>query len=143
MDVLGVLGFGLAVALALLELWRQFWRKPKLEVTADWYWGEEHRVLGLYVFVSNTGHKKTVVKDLGLHLKDSHEKEFKTDKLVWEKLPVVLDVDEATQKFFFPARRYMREGRVETVVAIDHRGNFIYKTPPPMDADAGMDFRRE
>lgn len=42
---------------------------------------------------------------------------------VFEKLPIVLDVDEATPRLIFPVREYMREGKARAVVIENHKRN--------------------
>ena len=62
---------------------------------------------------------------------------------VWEKLPIVLDVDECSPRLAFPISRNMREGKATGVVIEDHKGNVKEFPLPEMAPPEDYIFRRD
>lgn len=138
-DVLGVLGFILAVTLGGVELWTLFFQKSKLVVEIERAYRENQSV-GLSVVVLNVGRKKDVVRDVYVRFPEDPTMEHgHGDPRVHDALPIALDANEATPRLLLGTPeilKALREGRVEHVVVKDAQGHHhTFDLPPELDVD--------
>jgi hypothetical protein len=92
--VLGVLGFALALVLALLKAWETFWQKPNLTLDVRWH----HRPTDgtvpyeLYVDLANLGRRRDTAREIGF-AKQKGDEDVRVPNSIDRQLPKVMDVD--------------------------------------------------
>lgn len=143
MDWIGVIAFVISVALACLEIWRQFFRRAKIEAKVDWVY-REGNLKGVRFIAFNTGHRKTIITRAGIRCSDdANPQSLRSDMSILEQLPIMLDVDGVPPKLFVAVGSYMTDGRAQAVLVEDHKGNQeLFPLPPFPSKDDPM-FKRE
>ena len=142
MDVLGVIAFAISVFLAGLEVWRQFFREAKLEVSMEWVY-REGALKGLRFIAFNTGYRKTIVTRAGIRCSDdAGSRDLRSDMSILDQLPIVLDADEVSPKLFMALGMYMTNGTAEGVLVEDHKGGQVIFPLPPFPSTDDPMFKR-
>lgn len=147
-DTLGLLGFILAVALALLRVWEALFHKPKFEV--DFRFNVDGRtsvVDSAYLIVMNIGRAKGGV----LHVRFLEEGVSADSGLgsmtILNELPLVLDADDA-RRLSIPIAGYLDglaqklvKGDIRNVVLVDLKNRrHLFPLPfPPKLPDGAVE----
>jgi hypothetical protein len=106
--VLGVLGFLVALSLAVIKTWETFFQKARFEAFFDW--ANSPDGYSLEVSIANVGWKKDSVRTANIRHPFPKENasddrvlmDFEIDGPLWSDLPVVLDVNEITRRMEVP-----------------------------------------
>ena len=90
MDWLGTIAFAISLTLACLEIWRQFFRRAKLEARVDWVYSGG-TLKGIRFIVFNIGHRKTIITRAGIRCSDdAGPHNLRSDMSILEQLPSFL-----------------------------------------------------
>lgn len=120
-EVLGLLGFVLALVSLGLQFWNMFFRKPYL--AANLKWKHVNGELRELIFtIMNTGHRKAIVTRVGYRARDDASPEhFGSTAKIHDALPIVIDVNEATPTMSFPLSENIASGNVYALVVVERR----------------------
>lgn len=100
-DAIALVALVLSLGLAGIRLWEAFFKRPKLGVKFDWIRNETFPILRFVVY--NEGSRKICIREIRFGLRDTPHMEGWMRASVLMRLPVVVDVDEASPAFMIQA----------------------------------------
>lgn len=108
-----------------------FFARAKLEARLTWMY-DDKALTDLRVVVFNTGHRKTILQDIGIQVASEGDHVVGIPEID-ALMPIVLDVDEATPAILFPARISTRKDALGVALIDHHKRRTLIDLPPKAD----------
>jgi hypothetical protein len=137
--VLSIIALTISATLGGIKIWETWFRRSKFGVKFDWI---QHRGAPILTWVIyNSGWKRDGVREIRFGSLETPDTEgWIPQRAVLERLPVMLDVDEISPRFYIntvPSSTdvfdvALRGGRIRKMVLTNaRRKRSVYEVPPP------------
>jgi len=121
--------FSLAIAFGALglRLWELLFRRPRFKAEFRWSFDSQKRLVGATLIVMNVGHAKGAIMRVGFGGPEVEDHRLWSMDL-YDKFPLVLDVNEVSPRFDIDLSTYdrialgLRDGDLTTIAIQDING---------------------